>query len=602
VGVDIDGEAWLNPPSIGCDEYWAGAVTGALAVAISESWTNVVVGYAMDLAGRISGRVETSVWDFRDGTVLSNRPYASHAWGAAGDYPVVLWAYNESHPEGVSATVTIRVVAPLNYVSATSTNPVPPYISWETAARTIQEAVDVTVPGGLVRVNDGVYATGGRAVYGTMTNRVAVDKPVRVASINGPAVTVIQGYRVPGTTNGDGAIRCVYLTNGAVLSGFTLTNGATRASGVPYGDGGGGVWCESSTALVTNCMLTGNSASYCGGGAYNGTLKNCTLTGNLAQYGGGAMYGTLNNCALRGNSAQDGGGAYVGTLDNCMLTGNSAGLRGGGAYVCTLNNCALTSNWASESGGGAEGCTLDNCTLTGNSAYWGGGAFLGTLNNCILYYNMGSGWPNNYQDDGFNLILINFCCTTPLPGTGTGNFTNAPLLVDQAGGNLRLLANSPCINTGGNAYAPGLTDLDGNLRIAGGRVDIGAYEYQGTGLSDFTAWLWQYGLPTDGSSDYADTDNDGMNNWEEWLAGTNPTNAASVLRLQLAVIQPAGVTLTWSSVTNRAYFIERATELALPSSFSLLQTNIPGLPDTTSFTDSNPSVSGPAFYRVGVQP
>ena len=107
--------------------------------------------------------------------MLSNRPYASHAWVAPGDYPVVLRAYNESNPGGVSATVTVRVVTQGALRGAGSANPVPPYSSWATAATNIQDAVDAaTVPGALVLVTNGVYATGGRAVYGTMTNRVAV--------------------------------------------------------------------------------------------------------------------------------------------------------------------------------------------------------------------------------------------------------------------------------------------------------------------------------------------------------------------------------------------------------------------------------------------
>ena len=37
-GVDIDGEAWASPPSMGCDEYHSGA-TGPLAVFVGLSPT-----------------------------------------------------------------------------------------------------------------------------------------------------------------------------------------------------------------------------------------------------------------------------------------------------------------------------------------------------------------------------------------------------------------------------------------------------------------------------------------------------------------------------------------------------------------------------------
>jgi len=275
-----------------------------------------------------------------------------------------LRAFNEGQPSGISATVTVHVVAqPFHYVAVASTNPVAPYLSWAAAATNIQDAVDAaTVAGAVVLVTNGLYASGGRAVSGTLTNRVAMDKPLTLRSVNGPQVTVIQGFQVPGTINGDGAIRCVYLTNGAALDGFTLTNGATRA--VPDYPAhrqtrGGGLWSEATNGIeVSNCVMANNSANDSGGGAYQGTLNNCTLNGNSAGYsGGGAYSSTLNNCTLDGNSAYEGGGTSYSALNNCTLNGNSAN-DGGGAYSSTLNACALTSNSAfgeyNEGGGGAE--------------------------------------------------------------------------------------------------------------------------------------------------------------------------------------------------------------------------------------------------------
>ena len=326
---------------------------------------------------------------------MSNRPYASHAWLTNGDYVVTLRAYNESFPGGVAASVTIHVVTPpaVHYVAVDSSSPVSPYSSWAAAATNIQDAVDAAaVPWALVLVSNGVYQAGSRAVYG-MGNRVAVTKPVTVQSVNGAAVTSIVGYQVPGATNGAAAVRCVYLTNGALLAGFTVTNGATQTSGDQFRQmSGGGVWCESASAVVSNCVLTGNSAYYGGGGTYFGTLTNCLLTNNVSLVqGGGAYNAVLEACTISSNLAGAyGGGAYGGTLNNCTIIGNAAtnsSGQGGGVCQAALNNCTLMGNHASQYGGGACGGFLVACMLTNNAAQNGGGVAGGTLINCTLASN-----------------------------------------------------------------------------------------------------------------------------------------------------------------------------------------------------------------------
>jgi len=356
-----------------------------------------------------------------------------------------------------SLAFTLNLSATTHYVDANGTNPVSPYTSWETAATNIQDAVNAANSVDVVLVTNGTY------MYGVSdSSRVYVGFHKTVQSVNGPAVTIIRGYQIPGSTNGNGAVQCVYLNDGATLSGFTLTNGATQSSG-----SGGGVYCVSTNCLVTNCVITGNAAYSFGGGAYSGTLINCSLTGNIAM-----------------DRNSEGGGTCQSSLINCILTGNYAVYAGGGSAGGTLINCIVANNFGS---GGIAGGTLINCTVVNNS---GGGTYQGTLYNCIVYYNS----PENSYQGG----VFNNCCVIPLPVSGINNITNAPRFVNLPAGDLHLNAGSPCINAGDNSFVTSSTDLDGNPRIIGGTVDLGAYEFRSpvryvnlintTPVSPFTNW------------------------------------------------------------------------------------------------------------------
>jgi len=573
------------------------------------------------------------------------------------------------------------------YVDVNSPNPTPPYAMWSTASTDIQSAVDAASDGDMIWVNDGVYQTGGRVVYGSLTNRVVINKAVHVQSVNGPSATTIQGNG----PNSDSAVRCVYMTNFASLTGFTLTGGATRSAGDRVKENsGGGVWCEFTNSLLMNCVLVSNSAAAYGGGGFSGACSNCVFSRNVALDGGGASSNLLNDCTLVGNGSLFGlgAGAFGSVLNYCTVAWNTnigifdcvangciisnnfcdSSYSGAGAAISSLTNCAIVNNTSMGGGGGVAGpCVLTSCLVEGNVSVFGpggGGALFSTLNNSIIAWNTcngpgsagGAGYEctfnnclicrnsdrtgftgayestlnnctitgqtNGYAISDCNLTncivydnFINYqpgpsqfvnCCTVPLPSYAHSdfeNFTNDPNFLNAAAGDFHLQSNSPCINAGNNSSVTDLTDLDGNPRIVGGTVDIGAYEYQTPSSILSYAWAQQYGLPTDGSADFADSDHTGMSNWQKWIAGLNPTNPASVL----AMLPPAstnnatGVTVSWDSVNTRKYYLLRATNLFTQPTFSAIQSNLVGQAGTTSFTDASATNSGPYFYQVGIQ-
>ena len=307
--------------------------------------------------------------------------------------------------------------------------------------------------------------------------------------------------------------------------------------------------------LLDGFTITGGKAN---GSSYitvNGTSFNCNTGGGMINISTSPI---ITNVIINGNSAENGGGMYnyyaSPVLTNVLISGNSATVNGGGIYnhnmsSPVLTNVTISGNSATESGGGmyniapsASSPNIRNSIIWGNIAYYSGA-------------NVYWGSP-----------VISYSLVGGIGTSGT-NLDTDPLFADWKDpasttmpntlGDYRLQPGSPAIGSGNNTLiSSGLTtDLDGNPRIVDSNVDMGAYEYQvltairyvkqgGSGSGDGSSWA-------DASGDLQEMINASTAGDEIWVAaGTyhpnRPANNLSTIdaaNRNNAFVLKAGVSL-----------------------------------------------------------
>ena len=468
---DIDGD--LRPEGdaedIGADEFVPASLVGPLSIQLKPSVTHSIAGIPIRFDVEIEGLPIAYQVSLGDGQTISNLFSFQHAFSSAGVYSVVATVSNLTGFS--SSTTTLSIVEfSVAHVSPQGSH-VPPFATWETAANDIQSAMDAAPAGGKVLVGDGVYATGARSVNSVQSsNRLVIDKPICVESLNGPATTVVVGM-----TPGDVSMRCVYMVEGATLSGFTIQNGYAHMHEVSglMENRGGGVLAAGTGAMVSNCVFVSNRANWHGGGLFGGSAFNCQFISNSAEgAGGGAMESFLSDCQLIRNSASGGGGGLQsGIALRCTIVSNQA-TTGGGASSSSLAYCHISGNRAFN-GGGAISSDSTGCVFTANIATNGSAVFGGThlhstftrntaINgalrdattmNCLVYDNSQTN-VGLYDDGEANTDMLSRDGNWALPWRGTPYY--APGLVSA----WRLATNAICIGSGQEAHSI-FFDIDG---------------------------------------------------------------------------------------------------------------------------------------------
>ena len=365
--------------------------------------------------------------------------------------------------------------------------------SWTDAFTDLQSALNYFCSGSdltEIWVATGVYrptATTNRSLSLAMKNGIAIyggfagsETALSQRVLTSPSSSTLSGNIGDPATTADNSYHVISnpvgLTTTAVLDGFVITGGMANGSVSPDGQGGG--MCNngngtgnSCSPLIRNCLFQANSATS-GGAIYN------------AGYSGGSSSTLIRNCLFQANSATFGGAIYNAgysygssspSLANCSFQANSATNQGGAIF----NDGSI---------GGSSSPSLTNCSFQANSATNQGGAmynvsFQGSsspsLTNCVVWGNGGAKTFSNNQGAFITTRYSFFESSVTGYNAGTGNLT-ATTSPFASSTDTRLAAGSVAINAGDPATTTatvGNIDLAGDLRFAGGQIDMGAYEY-----------------------------------------------------------------------------------------------------------------------------
>ena len=111
-------------------------------------------------------------------------------------------------------------------------------------------------------------------------------------------------------------------------------------------------------------------------------------------------------------------------------------------------------------------------------------------------------------------------------------------------------------------------------------------------------WENQYNLAAGSAADRdLDADGDHMSNWAEYIAGTNPTNSSSYLKVDLQSFGP-GATVSFGAISNRTYTILYTDGLGTSPWFKLGDFAARTTNRVESLND--PAFTTNRFYRVTI--